>query len=51
MTEICKTHLMSGRTGRASMRVCIIGAPGSSGRYMLQHALDRGVERGHSLSA
>ena len=27
------------------MRVCIVGASGKLGRYMVQHALDRGHER------
>ena len=27
-----------------SMRVCIVGASGKLGRYMVQHALDRGWE-------
>jgi uncharacterized protein YbjT (DUF2867 family) len=26
------------------MRVCIVGASGKLGRYMVQHALDRGYE-------
>ena len=26
------------------MRVCIVGASGKLGRYMVQHALDRGDE-------
>jgi putative NADH-flavin reductase len=26
------------------MKVCIIGASGKLGRYMVQHALDRGYE-------
>jgi putative NADH-flavin reductase len=26
------------------MRVCILGAPGKLGKYMVQHALDRGYE-------
>ena len=27
-----------------SMRVCIVGASGKLGQYMVQHALDRGYE-------
>jgi putative NADH-flavin reductase len=27
-----------------AMKVCVIGASGKLGRYMLQHALDRGYE-------
>ncbi|MBL8133562.1 MAG: NAD-dependent epimerase/dehydratase family protein, partial [Anaerolineae bacterium] len=27
-----------------SMKVCIVGASGKLGRYMVQHALDRGYE-------
>src|SRR5919197_3255915 len=30
--------------GRARMKVCIIGASGKLGQYMVQHALDRGYE-------
>ena len=26
------------------MRICIVGASGKLGRYMVQHALDRGYE-------
>ena len=26
------------------MRICIVGASGKLGRYMIQHALDRGYE-------
>jgi uncharacterized protein YbjT (DUF2867 family) len=26
------------------MRVCVVGASGKLGRYMVQHALDRGYE-------
>ena len=26
------------------MRVCIVGASGKLGRYMVEHALDRGYE-------
>jgi putative NAD(P)-binding protein len=29
---------------RSTMRVCIVGASGKLGRYMVQHALDRGYE-------
>jgi len=28
----------------ASLRLCIVGASGKLGRYMVQHALDRGYE-------
>jgi NAD(P)-dependent dehydrogenase (short-subunit alcohol dehydrogenase family) len=31
-------------TGPAGPRVCIVGASGKLGRYMVQHALDRGYE-------
>jgi hypothetical protein len=27
-----------------SIKVCIVGAPGKLGKYMVQHALDRGYE-------
>ena len=30
--------------GSADRRVCIVGASGKLGRYMVQHALDRGYE-------
>src|SRR5687767_6145170 len=30
--------------GPSCMRVCIVGASGKLGRYMVQHALDRGYE-------
>src|SRR5919204_4105532 len=29
---------------RPAMRVCIVGASGKLGRYMVQHALDRGYD-------
>src|SRR5213595_2817295 len=29
---------------RGTMRVCIVGASGKLGQYMVQHALDRGYE-------
>jgi nucleoside-diphosphate-sugar epimerase len=29
---------------RHPMKVCIVGAPGKLGRYMVQHCLDRGYE-------
>ena len=35
---------MSGRDGTHAMRVCIVGASGKLGQYMVQHALDRGYE-------
>ncbi len=31
-------------SGTATMKVCIVGASGKLGRYMVQHALDRGYE-------
>src|SRR5918999_93435 len=31
-------------SGRCVMRVCIVGASGKLGRYMVQHALDRGYQ-------
>ena len=31
-------------SGPAGPRVCIVGASGKLGRYMVQHALDRGYE-------
>src|SRR5205814_7280141 len=34
----------SGRYGTDAMRVCIVGASGKLGQYMVQHALDRGYE-------
>jgi NAD(P)-dependent dehydrogenase (short-subunit alcohol dehydrogenase family) len=33
-----------GRLGMHKMKVCIVGASGKLGRYMAQHALDRGYE-------
>ena len=30
--------------GPATLRVCILGASGKLGRYMVLHALDRGYE-------
>jgi NAD(P)-dependent dehydrogenase (short-subunit alcohol dehydrogenase family) len=35
---------MSRRYGTHAMRVCIVGASGRLGQYMVQHALDRGYE-------
>src|SRR5690242_20806597 len=32
------------RDGTFAMKVCIVGASGKLGRYMVQHALDRGDE-------
>ena len=32
------------REGTLTMKVCIVGASGKLGRYMVQHALDRGYE-------
>lgn len=34
----------SASTGRARRRVCVVGASGKLGQYMIQHALDRGYE-------
>jgi len=39
-----KRSLVEGTTGRHRMRVCIVGASGRLGQYMVQHALDRGYE-------
>jgi NAD(P)H-binding len=36
--------MSAGRRGSHAMRVCIVGASGKLGRYMVQHALDRGYE-------
>lgn len=33
-----------GAAGTAPMKVCIVGASGKLGRYMVQHSLDRGYE-------
>jgi NAD(P)-dependent dehydrogenase (short-subunit alcohol dehydrogenase family) len=33
-----------GRDGTPTVRVCIVGASGKLGKYMVQHALDRGYE-------
>jgi hypothetical protein len=33
-----------GKLGRCTMKVCIVGASGKLGQYMVQHALDRGYE-------
>ncbi len=47
---------MKGKKGVEEMKkVCIIGASGKLGQYMVQHALDRGYEvvgvcREHSVS-
>src|SRR3954470_11314901 len=40
------THSLTpwGRDGTHPMRVCIVGASGKLGRYLVQHALDRGYE-------
>jgi NAD(P)-dependent dehydrogenase (short-subunit alcohol dehydrogenase family) len=35
---------LPGRPGERPARVCIVGASGKLGRYMTQHALDRGYE-------
>src|ERR1700710_2908997 len=32
------------RTRTRGMRICIVGASGKLGKYMVQHALDRGYE-------
>ena len=34
----------TGDSGTPTMKVCIVGASGKLGRYMVQHALDRGYE-------
>src|SRR3990170_4465388 len=34
----------AGHYGRRAMKVCIVGASGKLGQYMVQHALDRGYE-------
>src|SRR5262245_16527075 len=31
-------------TARAGRKVCVVGASGKLGRYMIQHALDRGYQ-------
>ncbi|MFB4274591.1 NmrA family NAD(P)-binding protein [Nonomuraea sp. MTCD27] len=33
-----------GASGPARQKVCIVGASGKLGQYMVQHALDRGYE-------
>src|SRR5829696_5146797 len=33
-----------GRHGRRTMKVCIVGASGKLGQYMVQHAFDRGYQ-------
>ncbi len=37
-------HRKTGRRDQAGMKVCIVGASGKLGRYMVRHALDRGYE-------
>jgi len=38
--QLCKAQIKNGE----NMKVCIVGASGKLGRYMVQHALDRGYE-------
>lgn len=38
------TYGTTGETGTRPLKVCIIGASGKLGQYMVQHALDRGYE-------
>ncbi|PRX64141.1 putative NAD(P)-binding protein [Nonomuraea fuscirosea] len=38
------TGLVQGASGPARQKVCIIGASGKLGQYLVQHALDRGYE-------
>src|SRR3954452_14563026 len=35
---------VDGRGGRGTVRVCIVGASGKLGTYMVEHALDRGYD-------
>ncbi|MEV4077417.1 NAD(P)H-binding protein [Nonomuraea fuscirosea] len=38
------TGLVQGASGPARQKVCIVGASGKLGQYLVQHALDRGYE-------
>src|SRR3972149_3494235 len=46
MTEVSHTKEAGEKVhyGRRAMKVCIVGASGKLGQYMVQHALDRGYE-------
>jgi short-subunit dehydrogenase len=44
MPDESARHTPSENGGVSAMRVCIVGASGKLGRYMVQHALDRGYE-------
>ncbi len=38
------THATTGETGTRPMKVCVVGASGKLGQYMVQHALSRGYD-------